>query len=493
MARRSGAVAAPRARCSHTALSDFAFDTIGLALGIAGTLVGLFAAGHALLYKRHSRAAFGWIVLCLTFPVIPFLGALLYFLFGVNRVKARARQLRDEPDAPASSSRVVATLPLELEPLTQLGYAVSGAALTGGNRIDILHNGEQAYPAMLEAIESATQRLYLATYIFETNTTGQAFITALGRAAARGVDVRVLLDGFGELYSFPRARWLFRGTGVKVARFLPARLFPPVLRINLRNHRKILVADDGLAFTGGINIGDRHLAEREPTLKRVVDMHFKLRGPIAAQIEALFLRDWRFCTGEATVLPEPQIQPAGDAVCRLIADGPDNDLDQLAALLIGGIGVARRRISIMTPYFLPPREILGALQAAALRGVDVAVILPAKNNLPYVHRATRHMMWELIERGVKIYYQPGPFVHSKLFLIDGQYAQIGSANLDPRSLRLNFELTVEIYQPAFVTELDRHFDAARAKSMRVTLRDVDGRALPTRLMDGFAWLFSPYL
>lgn len=474
-------------------MSELARHIAELALDIAGALVGLFAAGHALLYKRHSRAAFGWIVLCLTFPLIPFLGALLYFLFGVNRVKARARKLRDEPDALAAPSDDARTLPAELEPLTQLGFAVSGAALAGGNRIDILHNGEQAYPAMLEAIESAKQRVYLATYIFETNATGRAFVDALGRAAARGVDVRVLLDGFGELYSFPRARWLLRRAGIRVARFLPTRLFPPVLRINLRNHRKILITDDGTAFTGGINIGDRHLAEREPTLKRVVDIHFRLRGPIAAQIEALFLRDWRFCTGESTVLPETHAEPAGEALCRLIADGPDNDLDQLAALLIGGIGVARRRIAIMTPYFLPPREILGALQAAALRGVDVAVILPAKNNLPYVHRATRHMLWELIERGVEIYYQPGPFVHSKLFLIDGQYAQIGSANLDPRSLRLNFELTVETYDSAFVGELERHFDAARAKSARVTLRDVDGRPLPSRLIDGVAWLFSPYL
>lgn len=463
---------------------------IGVVLGAIGELLGLLAAGHALLYKRHSRAAFGWIISCFTFP---FLGALLYYFFGINRVRARARKLRERANDPAPASGVEFALPLELEPLVQLGFAVSGAPLTGGNRVDILQNGEQTYPAMLEAIESASKHIYLATYIFETNSTGRAFISALGRAAARGVDVRVLLDGFGELYSFPRARRIFHGTGVKVARFLPARLFPPVLRVNLRNHRKILVVDDGAAFTGGINIGDRHLANSEPKLKRVVDMHFKLRGPIALQIQALFLHDWRFCTGEAISAPSAQIAPAGDAVCRVIADGPDNDLDQLAALLVGGIGIARRRISIMTPYFLPPREILGALQAAALRGVDVAVILPARNNLPYVHRATRHMLWELIERGVKIYYQPGPFVHSKLFLIDGQYAQIGSANLDPRSLRLNFELTVEIYDPALVGDLEHHFEAARAKSGLVRLEDVDKRPLPTRLVDGLAWLFSPYL
>ena len=147
----------------------------------------------------------------------------------------------------------------------------------------------------------------------------------------------------------------------------------------------------------------------------------------------------------------------------------------------------------MTPYFLPPRELMAPLQAAALEGVDVAVILPAHNNLSYVHRATRHMLWELLERRVQVYYQPGPFVHSKLFYVDDDYAQIGSANLDPRSLRLNFEMNVEVYDRRFVSELASHFEAVRARSRPITVREVDSRALRTKLVDGAAWLFSPYL
>jgi len=162
-------------------------------------------------------------------------------------------------------------------------------------------------------------------------------------------------------------------------------------------------------------------------------------------------------------------------------------------LYTGACAAARRRIAIMTPYFLPPRELLGALQAAALEGVDVAVILPEKNNLFYVHRATRHMLWEIVQRGVSVYYQPPPFVHSKLFYIDDDYAQIGSANLDPRSLRLNFELNVEVYDRALVGHLSRHFEEVRARSRRVTLQDVDGRTMATKLVDGLAWLASPYL
>jgi cardiolipin synthase len=162
-------------------------------------------------------------------------------------------------------------------------------------------------------------------------------------------------------------------------------------------------------------------------------------------------------------------------------------------MITGAIGNARQRVAIMTPYFVPPRELIPPLQAAALAGVDVAVILPARNNLPYVHRATRHMLWELLQRDVHVYYQPSPFVHSKLFYVDDYYAQIGSANFDARSLRLNFELNVEIFDRATVTELARHFEAVRARSVRVTLADVDSRPLVTKAVDGMAWLFSPYL
>jgi cardiolipin synthase A/B len=226
---------------------------------------------------------------------------------------------------------------------------------------------------------------------------------------------------------------------------------------------------------------------------RVVDMHFRVSGPVARQIGSVFLHDWEFVTGEPAPAREPEPHGDGSALCRALADGPDDDIDRLTELLVGAIGAARRRVAIMTPYFLPPRELTGTLRAAALRGVDVAVILPARNNLPYVHRATRHMLWELLQRGVQIYYQPPPFVHSKLLVVDDQYSLIGSANLDARSLRLNFELDLEVYDARFAAELHAHFEAVRARSHAVSLAEVDGRPLGTRLLDGAAWLFSPYL
>jgi cardiolipin synthase len=469
-------------------------ELIGIAIAVGVGLAGLLTAGHALLHKRHSRAAFGWIALCLLFPAI---GPVLYYLFGINRVRRLATRLWPDNQIAGLAGQSDGVAPAGMESLARLGAAVTQAPLVGGNAVEVLHSGEATYPAMLRAIDGAQSRVYLSTYLFDTDETGRAFVAALGRAVARGLDVRVLLDGGGELYTLPRARWLLRRQGVPVARFLPPRLLPPSFSLNLRNHRKVLLVDDQIAFTGGINIGDRHLAARTDNANRVVDLHFALRGPIAAKICAVFLHDWTFATRLASA-PESHQEPAPDAphgaaLCRVVADGPDEDLDRLVALLIGGIGLARHRIAIMTPYFLPPRELLGALQAAALRGVDVAILLPEKNNLPYMHRATRHALWEYLKRGVRVYYQPPPFVHSKLLLIDDDYAQIGSANLDERSLRLNFELVVEVYDRALVRELGAHFGGARAGSREVTLADVDGRRLVTRLVDGAAWLFSPYL
>ncbi|HUL83171.1 MAG TPA: phospholipase D-like domain-containing protein [Gammaproteobacteria bacterium] len=464
-----------------------AMGVVGTAAAAVGFIAAVAASTHALLYKRRPQSAFGWIALCFSLPLA---GALLYYFFGINRVKTRARKLLTRHPAEVCPTEHLGAPPPGLEPLGRLGYAVTDLPLTTGNHVRALHNGEHTFPAMLAAIRGATRRVFLSTYIFETGPLGREFVAALAAAAARGVDVRVLLDGIGEFYSLPRASTLLRKAGVRVARFLPPRLWPPLLSVNLRNHRKILAVDGTLAFTGGVNIRESYLAKGGA---KIVDLHASLAGPVVAQVESVFLRDWHFVTGEGARTPATHAELPGRAECRAIADGPERSHDRLTELLVGAIGAARKRVAIMTPYFLPPRELIAPLQAAALEGVDVAVILPARNNLPYVHRATRHMLWELLERGVQVYYQPGPFAHSKLFYVDEDYAQIGSANLDPRSLRLNFEMNVEVYDRRFVSELSEHFEAVRARSKRITVREVDARALRTKLVDGAAWLFSPYL
>lgn len=457
-------------------------------------LVSLLSAGHAFLYKRDPRAAWGWVAVCL---IVPGGGAALYWLMGVNRIRTRARGWTasgrfDHPSTHAASR--VGSPQLDnpsIAALIRIGDTVTGLPLLGGNRVRVLHNGEAAFPAMLEAIAAARERVCFSTYIFRTDTVGQRFISALAAAAERGVDVRVLIDGVGELYTFPWPSRALRRSKVRVARFLP--LVRRGFHFNLRNHRKLLVVDGAVGFAGGMNIGDHHLADPARGPGRVIDFQIRVEGPTVAHLEDAFLGDWCFTTGDSRpVEPGRASAPMHEALCRGVSAGPNEDFETLSWIVLGALGAARTHIRIMTPYFIPDRALLAALSTAALRGVRVDLVLPQHNNLPYVAWAMRAMLWEVLQRGVRVYAQPGPFVHSKLLAVDDIYTLVGSANLDPRSLRLNFEFNVEIYDREFSAELIRHFDAARDRSREVTLAELDGRPLPERLRDAAAKLFSPY-
>ncbi len=457
-------------------------------------LTATLTAGHALFYKRDPRAAWGWIAVTLIFPLA---GPGLYVLFGVNRVRTKGSQLSKR--APFTLGRepspdaLLADAPEPYRLLARTSFAITGRPLLGGNDLAPLFNGEQAYPAMLQAIENARERVWLATYIFENNVTGKRFVDALERAMNRGVDVRVLVDGVGELTGLPTIGSLLKRRKIPFARFLPPGIIPPSLSVNLRCHHKILVVDGLLGFTGGMNIGDRYLAEVTDNPKRVLDLHFSVRGPIVAQMEEVFLWSWGFAMGREITPPLSHPEPAGRMICRTVADGPNEELDKLPAILLAACASAQECLRIMTPYFLPPRDLIGALQNAALRGVRVEVMLPEHSDLGFMDRATRNMLWEMLQYGVRVYYQPSPFAHSKLFMVDDHYALVGSTNMDPRSLRLNFEFAMEVYDQEFVQRLQEHFNAVRARSRETSLEEVDGRPFGMRLLDSLCWLFSPYL
>jgi cardiolipin synthase len=462
--------------------------------------VGIISAGHALIWKRDPRSALGWITVCVMLPLV---GPFLYWSMGVNRIVRKARSWHElglrldgtESFGGPGSTVLAQELPRgggHLRELRALSDRVVTAQLLAGNRLTLLVNGEGAYPAMLKAIAAARHSINLCTYIFDSDEVGRQFVAALREAADRGVEVRVIIDGLGEKYSRPFVRRLFRGSRVKVGEFLPLR---QEFYVNLRNHRKLLVVDGETAFTGGMNIGTRHLVARSAPPPPVKDLHFMVAGPVVGDLQRVFLEDWHFVSGEIVTGDRffPPLPPAGPALARVIGDGPDKEFRTLHTIVMGALACARRRVAIMTPYFIPDRPVVAALITAALRGVAITLVLPARNNLPYVHWATRAYLWELIQHGIRVYYQPPPFVHTKMFLMDGVWSLIGSANLDPRSLRLNFELNLEVYDPGFHRELNDHFRATLALSREVTLAEVDGRSLPEKLRDATAKLFSPYL
>ncbi len=465
---------------------------------VCSFIVAIYAATHALIYKKDSRAAFGWIAVCIFLHLF---GPLLYFIFGINRVHKRARVLAapflDEASHQQNSTisnELLKQIPGSLGKLQKVSHRITELPLIGGNKMEILYSGEQTFAEMLKAINEAKEYIYLCVYIFKGDKLGKQFAEALIKAKNRGVKVYVLIDGIGELYSWRKVRRKLTKHGVQVLRFLPPKLIPFNFSINLRNHRKLIVIDNELSFVGGMNISAEYFQKDESEKKSLKDIHFKIMGNMSQQLRHVFEIDWHFIGGKINTNPSRESRNSvSPTICRTIIDGPGENLDHLSIILLTAINSANHTITLMTPYFLPNRELISALQTAALRGVTVTIILPSKNNLSYVHWASRHMLWELLENGVEIYYQPPPFSHSKLFVIDNQYSLIGSANIDPRSLRLNYEVGVEVYEVDFANNLNSYAQSVLQTCRRVTLEEVDNRSLPIKIRDGIAWLFSPYL
>jgi cardiolipin synthase len=469
----------------------------------AGAAFQVTSACHALLNKRDPRSQLGWVVVCIMLPIV---GAIGYWFFGVNRIRTRARrwQARGRFRAVAeqrAQQQAIRSLAVanperaeEVVQLLKISERVTRRPLLGGNTVEPLFNGDRAYPAMLEAIDKAEKYIHLSTYIFNVDKVGAQFVEALGRASERGVAVRIMVDAIGEKYGRPRlGKVMKRFPHAQVALFLPLTLSWKSIRVNLRNHRKLLVADGAVAFTGGMNIAFRHMVLDAGNEHPTADIQFRVRGPVVDALNDTFLEDWYFATGEAVDWTLEQAAPVGRALCRCIKDGPNEDFERLQWILVGAMSCARESIRIATPYFIPGRELLAGINAAVLRGVEVELILPGNSNLPYVDWACRAMLWEVLQYGAAVYWQPAPFHHTKLFVMDGFYVNLGSANLDPRSLRLNFELNVEVYDAELAAELGRHLDELKARSTRVTLEMLDRRSFPVKLRDAAAKLFAPYL
>lgn len=456
------------------------------------------ASAHAILTKREVRAAIGWAGLAW---LSPFVGPLLYVVLGINRIERRARRLSIRPVPPEQTLATVQYLAEEA--VAALGYdpalialsgAIAGEELTLGNRIDPLVDGDEAYPAMLDAIASAERTVGLCSYIFERDGPGEAFIDALADAHGRGVAVRVLMDAVGARYSRPPTPRLLAERGVPVARFLAGAMPWRMPYVNLRNHRKILVVDGRVGFTGGMNIRAGCVLRDEPE-NPTRDVHFRLEGPVVGQIAEVFARDWSFVTGESLEgdrwFPEPI--DSGDCAARVIPDGPDDDFERIYEAVLVAINTARESIRIVTPYFLPEEPHIRALQLAAKAGRRVEIVLPLKNNLRLVQWAMNAHLEQLMVPGITIWLTPPPFDHTKLLLVDDVWSMFGSANLDARSLRLNFEMNVSSLDPPLARRLAGLVDERIAAAHRLEARDLRARGLATRLRDGTVRLFLPYL
>lgn len=459
-------------------------------VAIVGIPLALIVTAHVLLKKRDVPASIGWIGLAWLSPI---LGACLYALFGISRVNRRARQVREglETGGGQASGTTPALKP-HLAALEAAVREITGDPLAEGNTVTALRSGDAAYPAMLAAIDGADYTIGLSTYILRQDATGRAFEAALSAAQRRGVVVRVLLDGIGSGYFLPGAYGRLRALGVPVGRFMHSPLPWRMPFLNLRNHKKLMVVDGRVSFIGGLNIGDENLGSSASD-ELVRDTHFRIEGPVSAQLTRDFLRDWMFVTGEELAgpgwLPDPI--PSGTVAARAVPSGPDEDLEKVEFVMLQAFACARRSIRLMTPYFLPDEMFVTSLAMAAMRGVEIDIVIPARSNHRYVDWATLAHIGPLLANDVRIWRNRPPFDHSKLLVIDDEWCFVGSANADMRSMRLNFELNVEAYGADLAAEIGSFIRSRQDE--RLTEHDLAGRSLPARLRDASCRLALPYL
>lgn len=456
----------------------------------------------AVLRKRQVSAVIGWVGLAWLAPIV---GSLLYVAFGINRIQRAAVAMQREPmlgdtgefRATQAGGEFLAELGTRhpsLPGLARLGFQTTGNPLLPGNTVELLRNGDEAYPAMLAAINAATETITLLSYIFDHDASGIAFLDALRDAAARGVQVRVLIDDVGARYSRPSMVTRLREADVPVATFLPTRL-PRLFRYaNLRNHRKLLVVDGQIGFTGGMNIRAGHVLSGNPD-SPVRCLHFRVQGPIVYELQRTFAVDWAFATREALDREPwfPRLSRHGDVVARGVPDGPDADLENILELILGALAAAQSHVRIISPYFLVDDVLLRALQVTAMRGVTVDIVVPERSNLPIIDWAKTPQLVPLLEKGCRVHASPPPFDHTKAFTVDGQWCLIGSTNWDARSLMLNFEFNLECYDATLTRQLDALIDERIDAARPLGLAELRGRPLAIRFRDGVARLGLPYL
>jgi len=356
----------------------------------------------------------------------------------------------------------------------------------------VLRDGDQAYPRMLDAIAGARETISFCTYIFYDDPWGNRFVDTLIAAHQRGVEVRVIVDGVGLRNGRPALRRLQKA-GVPVKPFLWSWKLWELIRINLRNHRKLLVIDGVHGFTGGLNIratnvhsegqGDAH------------DLHFDVRGPVVQRLQAAFALDWQFTGGDTLDLDRwfPEVPRVGTLHARVVPEGPDEDNNRLTHVLFAAITSATQSVRIASPYFLPDEPLKMALKDAVARGVEVTVIQPATNDPAWFVHPARADAEDLVEAGVRIGLRKGLFEHTKLTVVDDTWVLIGSANWDPRSFRLNFELSMSIWDPTTAKASWAALGIREEDMTWWTAEDLKRRPMRSRLPDRLIWLAKPYL
>ena len=449
-----------------------------------------------ILQRRETGATLAWVLVII---LLPYVGLLAFWLFGTVRLRLRRRRRRriEQKLAPALEPLTHGRSPTmkargRVGSLIRLASRLDEQGPLAGNDVEIFRDGPATFDALEREIDAAKDHVHLLYYIWAPDRTGRRIRDALVRARERGVEVRVLIDDVG---SYTTRREFFRPllrAGGKVDWFLKVSPLSRQLTLNNRNHRKIVVVDGDRGFTGGMNIGDEYAGIGEPWK----DLHCFVRGPVVHSFQEVFSQDWYHTTGEdlATLRYFPQIPAVGEIHAQLLASGPaDEQWRAIPTLIFAAINLAKERVWIETPYFIPDEPMSMALRTAALRGVDVRLLIPGKTDHWLVSAAANYFVDELIEAGVKVYQDYTVMRHGKAVIVDDWFATVGSANMDQRSFRLNFEANLFFYSGQINARLGEDFLSQVAVLAEVTAEMRSRIPRYRKLLEGVARLLSPLL
>lgn len=476
----------------------------------ANVILGmLLLLGHLLTFslvpsvlfrkKRQPVSTVAWV---LVIVLVPYLGGLLYLIFGINRVERRTTSKRRAAEIIAGQLTELAQYHVMVDEivdersrqLARLACKLSLTRPTFGNSIEIIPKTTRTLAEITAAVNAAEHSIHLEYYIWQPDETGTSLRDLLIQKAQAGLKIRFLYDSVGSSRLTRHFLQPMRDAGITVAPFLPGRTFRERWSINLRSHRKIVVVDGTIGFTGGMNIGDEYLG-KNPQFGYWRDTHLMMRGPTVLQLQQVFAEDWFFATGEKLSLADyfPDARDCGTETAQVIAGGPDSDLETLHALLFGAINEAELQITLATSYFVPTHPLVAALESAAQRGVRVRLLLSGTSAHYATILAARSYYDTLLESGVEIYEYTGGLLHSKTLTIDGRWSFVGTPNFDARSLLLNFEVGVILYDKQAADLLEEQFEQDLQSARRVPLQGWDQRPWRTVLAENACRMFSPIL
>jgi cardiolipin synthase len=452
-----------------------------------------------LLHKDDVKSSMGWIGLIF---LSPFIGTILYIFFGVNRVKRKGVRLKKKYNTQIKQSyQMIKNLPKNYNQFVNFGYNIYQKKFVSENSVTPLQNGVETYPEMISEIQNAKKEILISSYIFNYDTETIKFLNAFKIAIKNGVTIKILIDGVGIINFFRKSieKKLAKIDGLEYAVFLPPQIPISTIFINLRNHRKAVIIDGKIAFFGGMNFSRANILINN-LKKGILDIMFKINGPIVSQISEMFKNDWEFATGKKfePILGYEKVNGDNNIIdffkipARLISDGPDNKNDVIELMIRGAINTALNKITIVTPYFLPENNILTALEIASMKGVKIEIIIPDKTDYLFINYAVRANFQRLVEKGIKIYRTTLPFDHSKFFLIDNEWVFIGSSNWDVRSLKLNFESNIEIFSKELATRLNEIIKKKKEKAKLTTIYECTNLSILKRIRNNVCKLITPY-